>query len=100
MKVYNESIEEVYKDNTKNVFEFNGGNWRRYFNDLVKGDFCDDIDFKFEDIDSSVIVLNDDGEVLRMKDGSYRNVCWRGEQCRVWRSNKDDVQVYNEKLGG
>lgn len=93
MKVIDEFNDEVYVGNVKEVFEFNGGNWKRYFNDVKKGSFVDKIDFEYEDIDRSIISIVDDGEEIHLKDGRWIEVCWRGEECRVWEV-KGDKKVW------
>ena len=43
--------------------------------------------FDYKDINQKVFVMDDGGDILLLKDGSLVNVCWRGDQCRVWKED-------------
>ena len=55
------------KMSTKEFFDFNGGSWRSYYRDLVRGSFLNEVYFKFEEIEKSIAVLEEDGEILKLK---------------------------------
>ena len=91
-----EEGKKVYKEDARRFMEEWKG-WRGYYNTLLWGS-VDEIWFMFEDIDRSVFIVEDGGEVIRLKSGEYVNVCWRGLRCRVW-SMWDDheaTKVYDE----
>lgn len=74
------------KDKIMNISEeeaFNGGSFGEYYEEMVDGSL-DEIWFKFEDVDRSLFVYLDGGDIIRLKNGTYVNVCWRGGMCRVW----------------
>lgn len=74
--VYKVSAREFFKD-----AEY--GNWRGYYESLVEGS-NDNVEFEFDEIDRSLFVLDDGGDIIRLKDGRYYEVCWRFGECIVW----------------
>lgn len=75
------------------------GSFEDYIESVNKGNL-DGKYFDIGDVDTSVFIIDDGGELFRLKDGTYINVCWRGGQCRVWPEDDSDViTYYNEKLG-
>lgn len=59
----------------------------------------DDIHLDVNDIDTSVFIIDDGGELFRTKSGDYINVCWRGDSCRVWiEEDPEIISIYNSKL--
>ena len=50
----------------------------------VKSCSLDDVQFNVDDIDTSVFIIEDGGELFKTKSGDYINVCWRFGRCRVW----------------
>lgn len=79
------------KMSAKEFFDFNGGSWRSYYRDLVRGSFLNEVYFQFEEIEKSIAVLEEDGEILKLKNGDWVHVCWRGEQCRIWKEQDEEV---------
>lgn len=100
MKVIEYYGDNVYKDNAKNVFEYDGGSWRGFYNELEKTVmYLSDLDFKFEDLDRSMIVVMDDGYIMRLNNGEYRSVCFRCNSCRIWKvTNIDIINAINERI--
>lgn len=89
MKVIDTIGGEVIRMSTKDVFEYEGGNWRGYYNSL-KQCSLDTIDFNYEDINKQVFVIEDGGEIINLNDGRWMNVSWRGTACRVWEEEDED----------
>lgn len=87
MKVIDLCANEVVRMKMEDVFGYEGNCWKGFYRDLLVGSL-DEINFKYEDIDRSVFVLGDGGDLLRLKDGRYINVCWRGDMCRVWEEDE------------
>ncbi len=59
----------------------------------------DDIHLDVNDIDTSVFIIDDGGELFRTKSGDYINVCWRGDSCRVWiEEDPEIISIYDSKL--
>ena len=71
---------------------FDGGSFREYYENMVDGSL-DEIWFKFEDVDKKLFVCLDGGDVIRLKNGKYVNVCWRGSMCRVWELDNWELEV-------
>lgn len=69
------------------------GSWEDYYEELCAGSL-DGVDFELEDIDESLFILDDGGEALKLKDGRYMNVCWRGNACHIW--EEEDPEYLNE----
>ena len=72
---------------------FEEGSFRNYFRDMCRGSL-DKIWFSFKDVDVNVFVYLDGGDMIRLKNGEYVNVCWRGDMCRVW--VEDDEEFLEE----
>lgn len=87
---YCEEKDRVYKISEKEFFD--GGNYREYYENMVMGSL-DEIWFKFEDVDKNLFVILDGGDVIRLKNGKYVNVCWRGSMCRVWEMDNWELEV-------
>lgn len=84
----------IYKEREDELF----GGWRNYICEIKLGSI-DDIDFVYEDVDKSVFIIEDGGELIRLKNGKYVNICWRFSMCRVWYEDDEDmIKFYNEKL--
>ena len=91
-----EEDKKVYKKDARHFMEeWNG--WRGYYNALMWGSL-DEIWFRFEDIDRSVFIVEDGGDVIRLKSGEYVSVCWRGLHCRVWSmwDDKETTEMYDD----
>lgn len=88
---YCEEKDRVCKMEEKEFFE--GGSFREYYKDMCRGSL-DKIWFKFKDVDVDVFVYLDGGDMIRLKNGEYVNVCWRGDMCRVW--VEDDEEFLEE----
>lgn len=81
----------VYSVNARKFFaDANYSNWRGYYNSLVEGS-RGRINFQYDDIDRSVFVIDDGGDIIRLKDARYFAVCWRFGECAVWEI--DDVEL-------
>lgn len=91
--------EMVDKIKVKEFFgEFGCISWREYFECLEEGSL-DILSFNYEDIDRSVFVIDDGGELIRLKNGCYVNICWRGDCCRIWFECDDEkIEFMNNKL--
>lgn len=91
----------------KELFEYEGKSWNRYIRNINDGNL-DGVYLQKKDVDTSVFIIADGGELIRLKDGTYLNVCWRGDCCRVWEEDSevidDDeseetrIQYFNRKL--
>ena len=90
----------VFKSSVREFFEeFECRSWRDYYN-YLKECSLDILSFNYEDIDRSVFVIDDGGELIRLKDGCYVEICWRGDCCRVWFEFDDEkVEFMDNKLG-
>ena len=64
--------------------------WSSYIQELNKCNL-DGIKLSKSEVDLNVFVIDDGGELIRLRNGEYYNVCWRGSLCRVWR--EDDPKV-------
>lgn len=79
--------------------ELFGASFPEYIEDVNDGNL-DHEHFNIEDVDTSVFIIDDGGELFRLKNGTYINVCWRGSYCRVWpEDDQEMIDIYNEKLG-
>lgn len=87
---YCEEKDRVYKVSEKEFFD--GGNYREYYENMVEGSL-DKIWFKFEEVDKNLFVILDGGDIIRLKNGKYVNVCWRGSKCRVWELDNWELEV-------
>lgn len=83
----------IKKVNVDEIFD----SWKEYYNEIVSGSL-DTIEFKYKDIDKSVFYVDDGGELIRLINGSYYNICWRCECCRVWIEDDDEMINYYNKL--
>lgn len=87
----------VEEENVVSVKEekefFEEGSFREYFRNMYRGSL-DKIWFKFKDVDVDIFVYLDGGDMIRLKNGEYINVCWRGDMCRVW--VEDDEEFLEE----
>lgn len=74
------------------------GGWKEYYSNIKVG--CGkELDFVYKDIDKKVFIIDDGGELIRLKNGEYVNICWRGDMCAVWYEKDEDmIKFYNEKL--
>ena len=76
--------EAVYNVNARQFFaDTEYGNWRGYYNSLVEGS-RDTIEFEFDEIDRRVFIIDDGGEIVRLRDGRYFEICWRFGECAIW----------------
>ena len=67
--------------------------------DNVNSCSLDDVQLNTDDIDTSVFIIEDGGELFRTKSGNYINVCWRFGRCRVWVEDDPElIEFYNKKL--
>lgn len=83
----------------KELFQYEGGSFLNYIRSVNNGNLDGEY-FNPEDVDRSVFIIDDGGELFRLKNGTYINVCWRGGQCRVWPEDDEElIAIYNEKLG-
>lgn len=94
MKVIDLCANEVVRMKMEDVFEYDGYCWKGFYNKLLDCSL-DRINFKYEDIDRNVFVLDDGGDLIRLKDGRYMNVCWRGDVCRVWKEDEYMCKRYD-----
>ena len=63
--------------------------WESYYEELEYGSL-DDIWFDLADIDQNVYILDDGGEMIRLKDGTFVNIVFRGDSCHIWEEDDDD----------
>lgn len=55
--------------------------------------------FERKDINDKVFVIDDGGDLILLKDGTLVNICWRGDQCRVWKEDgRSSKARYIKKL--
>ncbi|MGN1229205.1 MAG: hypothetical protein ACI4T5_06060 [Prevotella sp.] len=79
--------------------ELSEDGWVGYWNDMQDG-CLDDIEINYDDIDRTVYVAGDGGELFRLKDGTWMNICWRFGQCRIWvEEDPETLELLKEKLG-
>lgn len=88
----------VDEQDEKELFTYEGGNFKRYIEQVNMCNLDDEV-FDQDEIDKSVFVVDDGGELFRTKDGRYYEVCWRGDDCRVWQEDdKDRIAWFDSKL--
>lgn len=101
MKVYDYCCDERFVISVKEFFEVNGcNNWKDYYELL---DSCslyeNEVYFEYEDIDRKVFVIDGGGELIRLKNGDFVNICWRGDVCRVWKEDDiERIEFFNKML--
>lgn len=83
---------------SKEMFEEYNGRWDNYIRSVnncnIDGEW-----FVLSDVDKNVFILDDGGELFRLKDGYYVTVCWRGDCCRVWYEDDEErIKYFNDKL--
>ena len=84
----------VFMMNSDELFE----DWKSYYNEIKNG-YGYKLGFTYRDIDKKVFIIDDGGELIRLKNGKYVNICWRGDMCAVWYEDDEDmIKFYNEKL--
>lgn len=71
--------------------------WESYYEELLDGSL-DDVWFDLEDIDQNLFIIDDGGEMIRLKDGTLVNVCFRGDSCHVWEEDDDERIEYIDYL--
>lgn len=96
-------LDKCVVDENKSVYNMTEdeliGSFEDYIESVNQGNL-DNKHFDIGEVDTSVFIIDDGGELFRLKDGTYINVCWRGGQCRIWPEDDADViAYYNEKLG-
>ena len=94
--------DEDYKTYTapeNEVFEYNEPHtWAGYISSINASNL-DGVYFPLSNIDKTIFIIDDGGELFRLKTGAYMNVCWRGSMCRVWvEDDEDRIKYFNEKL--
>lgn len=80
---------EITRMSPRDVFGYEGGTWKEYYNSLNRCSL-DRIDFNYEDINKQVFVIEDGGEMINLNDGRWMIVCWRGDACRVFEEEDED----------
>ena len=103
MKVLDLTIvgdDNVYQASPADIFEYSDpSSWYGYIVDINVGNL-DGIHLTLGEIDRRVFVIDDGGELIRLRDGTYLNVCWRGKRCRVWEEDDPDrVAALDAQLG-
>lgn len=80
-------------------YELNEDGWKGYWEDIKMG-CLDRIGFSYKDIDKKVYVAGDGGELFRLKDGTWMNICWRFGECRIWvEEDPETLELLRKKLG-
>ena len=90
----------VHFSDEKDLFEYENGKWEDY---VAKLNSCnlDNYKLKVDDVDKDVFIIDDGGELIRLKDGSYIEICWRMDLCRMWKENDEErIKYFEEKLIG
>lgn len=92
--------DNVHQVSPASMFEYSQPrSWSGYIADVNDGNLDGEY-FELQDVDKRVFIIDDGGELFRLKDGSYWNVCWRGDTCRVWEEDDPDrIAHFNAKLG-
>lgn len=86
--------------NEEDVVEEMDLNQIEEFNDYIDEVFAcslDPIDFDEFDIDKRFWILEDGGEAIRLKDGRYFETCFRGNMCRVWEADNEELIALLDK---
>lgn len=84
-------------DDDEELYEISG--WEKYYDEMISGDFRHDKWFGFEDIDQNVFIMDDGGDLIRLKNGEYVNICWRSHSCRIWKEQDEEAcKYYNDRL--
>lgn len=79
--------------------ELSEDGWVGYWNTMQDG-CLDDIEINYDDIDKKVYVASDGGELFRLKDGRWMNICWRGPSCHIWEEDDPDtLKIIKSRLG-
>ena len=73
------------------------GSWKDYYERLCIGSL-DGVWFDLDDIDQSLFIIDDGGEMIRLKDGSFVNIVFRGDQCRMFEEDDDEQIDYIQEL--
>lgn len=96
--VVNEDNNIWYAD-PEEIFEYEEPrSWKGYI-DRLNNCNLDNLTFNLDNIDTSVFIIDDGGELFRTNDGVYYEVCWRGDMCRVWEEDDDErIEYFEEKL--
>lgn len=91
--------EMVYAKTEKEFFGYFecDGDWKGYYKNLKAGSL-DKISFTLKDVYKDVFVVDDGGELIRLKDGSYMRICWRGCACRVWPEKDEEFTEYLDSM--
>ena len=79
--------------------ELDEDGWVGYWNAMQYG-CLDDIEVNYDDIDRKVYVVSDGGELFRLKDGRWMNICWRGAACHIWEEDDPEtLEIIKSRLG-
>lgn len=73
------------------------GNWKDYY-DSIDYNSMDDVWFDFNDIDQSLFIIDDGGEMIRLKDSTLVNIVFRGDSCRLWKEHDKEKIEYIDYL--
>ena len=92
--------DNIFEAKPRDMFEYSSPRSRSGYLDSVNSGNLDGMCFELSEIDKKVFIIDDGGELFRLKDGTYINVCLRGDVCRVWEEdNEERIKYFNEKLG-
>lgn len=86
---------EVKEVEEKVLFEDYENGWESKLDEIFTNSI-DKIDFKREDVDRSVYVILEDGEMLRLKDGRWFVVCYSILGCKVWEEDEEFVLEFDK----
>ena len=65
--------------------ELFGETWKEYYERLKEcALYAEEVSFTLKDIDRSILIVNEDGENIFLKDGRIMQTCWRFHSCRIW----------------
>ena len=73
------------------------GSWVDYYESLCIGSL-DGVWFDLDDIDQRLFIIDDGGEMIRLKDGSFVNIVFRGGQCRMFEEDDEERIDYIQEL--
>lgn len=84
---------DKYEGDIRNI-----SGWDLYIENLNNNNL-DGIIFKKADIKLNTFIIDDGGELIKLKNGQYWNICWRYHQCRIWlEEDEKQIKYLNKKL--
>lgn len=82
----------------RDEYELDEDGWEGFYY-LIEHGCLDDIKINYEDIDKSVFVTSDGGDLFRLKDGRWMNICCRGLSCHIWEErDSETLEIISGRL--